>query len=69
MSFSKKLRELLNVAMFGGSGLVGGQISRQLIDAGCEVVSIPKSVKPPLYYCNPDCSDGLQNWSDLVCVN
>ena len=57
----------LKVAVFGGSGFVGRRIFRQLIYAGCEVVSISRSGKPPLYYCDTDRGSGLPNWSDLVC--
>lgn len=62
------------IAVFGGSGYVGRRISRTLIGAGCEVVSISRNGQPPNYYCQDSYfSDGqehrkekLKNWSDLV---
>ncbi len=40
----------LTVAVFGGSGFVGRRISKSLVDAGCDVISISRSGKPPSYY-------------------
>ncbi len=42
----------LTVAVFGGSGYVGRRISQTLIEAGCDVISISRTGKPPKYYCN-----------------
>lgn len=57
----------LTVAVFGGSGFVGRRISSVLINAGCDVISISRSGKPPSYYCrNSESPNDDTNWSDAV---
>lgn len=46
------------VAVFGGSGFVGRRITQTLIHAGCDVISISRSGKPPSYYHN-DATDNV----------
>uniref|UniRef100_A0A7S3PYA9 NAD-dependent epimerase/dehydratase domain-containing protein n=2 Tax=Chaetoceros debilis TaxID=122233 RepID=A0A7S3PYA9_9STRA len=49
-----------SVAVFGGSGYVGRRVCRNLVEAGCDVISISRSGRPPTYYC--DASTDLVSW-------
>ena len=51
---SRVLVNSLTIAVFGGSGFLGRRVSQTLVDAGCDVISISRSGKPPSYYCNTD---------------
>lgn len=54
----------LTIAVFGGSGYLGRRVSQTLVDAGCDVISISRSGKPPSYYCNTDKSNSGVNTNE-----
>jgi hypothetical protein len=60
LSINTQIAKSLRVAVFGGSGFVGRRVCQTLVGAGCEVISISRSGKPPSYYCDPVLSQKVQ---------
>ena len=57
-------RKATKVVVLGGNGFVGSRVSKLLVQAGCEVVSVSRSGAPPSWAGKEDWVSGV-NWTKV----